>query len=275
MSFTTEPTANGEGIRDKGNLFITSILQNALLVKEKTKKSLSLSSSQNNTQAEAEAVVFEDSAEQAAAADGEGATTVKDDTDQKNASVPERKTYYGGFTIDEMDHARGLVKNFDLLSRDTKVRALFECVPQSTAKKIWVRTAYKAKSGNGQVLNIVDGTSTPQLTSKTPLDYPATDNSISDFSEKVNKKSKKSLSSSQKASPAEAEAVVFEDRAEQSAAADGREKEAVNEETIDEETVADGDGRQQAVAKTLRDYDIENRYRIVLEDDEEGEETKR
>ena len=34
LSFTTEPTAqDGEGIRDKGHLFITSILQNALIVK--------------------------------------------------------------------------------------------------------------------------------------------------------------------------------------------------------------------------------------------------
>ena len=34
MSFNTEPTTkNGEGIRDKGHLFITSILQNALSVK--------------------------------------------------------------------------------------------------------------------------------------------------------------------------------------------------------------------------------------------------
>ena len=33
LSFNTEPaTENGEGIRDKGHLFITSILQNALNV---------------------------------------------------------------------------------------------------------------------------------------------------------------------------------------------------------------------------------------------------
>ena len=40
MSFTTEPTTqNGEGIRDKGHLFITSILQRALDVKGKGEKS--------------------------------------------------------------------------------------------------------------------------------------------------------------------------------------------------------------------------------------------
>ena len=39
LSFTTEPTAqNGEGIRDKGHLFITSILQNALNVNKKSEK---------------------------------------------------------------------------------------------------------------------------------------------------------------------------------------------------------------------------------------------
>lgn len=39
LSFTTEPTTeNGEGIRDKGHLFITSILKKALNVKLKAKK---------------------------------------------------------------------------------------------------------------------------------------------------------------------------------------------------------------------------------------------
>ena len=39
LSFTTEPTAqDGEGIRDKGHLFITSILQKALSVKGETSK---------------------------------------------------------------------------------------------------------------------------------------------------------------------------------------------------------------------------------------------
>lgn len=45
LSFNTEPTAeNGEGIRDKGHLFITSILKNALKVNSSAKNSENLGS---------------------------------------------------------------------------------------------------------------------------------------------------------------------------------------------------------------------------------------
>ena len=41
LSFTTEPTAkNGEGIRDEGHLFITSVLQNALKVNREPQKNI-------------------------------------------------------------------------------------------------------------------------------------------------------------------------------------------------------------------------------------------
>ena len=52
-------------------------------------------------------------------------------------------------------------------------------------KTIHIVSAIKEKGGIGQVLNI-EANASPQLTSKTPVDYPATTNIIPENTEKVN-----------------------------------------------------------------------------------------
>ena len=47
--------------------------------------------------------------------------------------------------------------------------------PKATKKTIHIVSARKEKGGNGQMLNI-EANASPQLTSKTPYDYPATIN---------------------------------------------------------------------------------------------------
>ena len=62
---------------------------------------------------------------------------------------------------------------------------VIECVPESNKKTIHIVSARKEKGGIGQVLNI-EANASPQLTSKTPVDYPATTNIIPENTEKVN-----------------------------------------------------------------------------------------
>ena len=52
-------------------------------------------------------------------------------------------------------------------------------------KTIHIVSARKEKGGNGQMLNI-EANASPQLTSKTPYDYPATTNIVPENTEKVN-----------------------------------------------------------------------------------------
>lgn len=67
---------------------------------------------------------------------------------------------------------------------------VIECVPESNKKTIHIVSARKEKGGIGQVLNI-EANASPQLTSKTPVDYPATTNIIPENTKKVNTSDKK------------------------------------------------------------------------------------
>ena len=91
-------------------------------------------------------------------------------------------------------------RNFDrtpskklLLSKQIGENVFFvaECVPDTSARCVYVKSAYKTKKGsNGQALRM-DETSL-QPTSKTLDDYPATNHSILDPNAKVNPSAKKS-----------------------------------------------------------------------------------
>ncbi len=62
-----------------------------------------------------------------------------------------------------------------------------ECVPDSANKRIWITSAYIKKGSKGQMLNIEE-TSSPQLTSETPFDGNATNNSVTDYESSVKEK---------------------------------------------------------------------------------------
>lgn len=70
-------------------------------------------------------------------------------------------------------------------SIDNNTFVVIECVPESNKKTIHIVSARKEKGGIGQVLNI-EANASPQLTSKTPVDYPATTNIVPENTEKVN-----------------------------------------------------------------------------------------